>query len=283
MAASENAHRELDLYVRQISKVPLLSPAEESRLAFLYRRERDPSVEQQLVLANLRFVVKIARQYGGYRLPLLDLVQEGNLGLVTAVRKFEPERGHRLISYAHWWIRAHMQSYIMRNWSLVKIGTTQAQRRLFFRLRSTRQQLEQQQLNGEAASDAALGLQLCVATQEISNMETRLRDRDHSLDLPVVDACQGASVDVLQSAAPSQEEGIIGKQLRQRLRRAIDASMAMLSPKERYVIQHRLLHAEPPTLLQIGKVLRISRERVRQIEGEVIRKLRQLMMPRAVA
>jgi RNA polymerase sigma-32 factor len=267
----------LQLYMKQIKQVSLLSREEEFRLARAYAQTQDKKLKASLAEANLRFVVKVAHQYSGYRFGLLDLVQEGNLGLLLGIDRFDPERGHRLISYAVWWIRATIQTYILRNWSLVRMGTTQAQRRLFFRLRSERQRFEQSLAGKEIEMDEVLAEALKVRPREVAEMEVRLRDRDRSLNVPANDDHTSPIVESLPAQGADPEAHVGQKQRRLQLVRLLDASSESLNGKERYVMEHRLLKEEPPTLLQIGNVLGISRERVRQIQTRVIGKLRQIM------
>ena len=269
--------RKLDTYMTQIGSHRLLSREEEQQLAVHFVRTGDQAAAHRLVLANLRFVVKVAHSYRGYGLTLRDLVQEGNLGLMTAVRKFDPHKGYRLVSYAIWWIRAYIQSFIMRSWSLVKVGTTQAQRRLFFRVRSERERADRLLGNGRRAALADIAATLQVGADDVAAMEMRLRERDCSLNAAVGPQSAASYLDLLPSNSDSQEQQVASLQLRDRLRRQLATALPQMTSKEQYVITHRLLCDEPPTLQQIGCVLRISRERVRQIECAVIRKLRQAL------
>jgi RNA polymerase sigma-32 factor len=271
------SERSLDRYVSEINKYPLLTREEEILLAKCYCESGSQDAAHKLMVANLRFVVKTAHQYRGYGLKILDLVQEGNMGLMIAVKKFDPSRGYRLVSYAVWWIRAYIQSFIMRAWSQVKVGTTQAQRKLFFRVRSERQRADRAAGPGEHATPQQIGARLNVSALEVANMEARLGERDFSLDAQVVEGGRSCHVDMLASSGDSQEELYAGAELRQLLRCKVNETMESLNPKERYVITHRILQDEPPTLQEIGKKLHISRERVRQIEGNVIRKIGHAM------
>ena len=267
----------LDEYVRQIQRHALLSREEETALASAYRLHRRPEDAHRLVTANLRFVVKVAHDYGGYGLKMVDLVQEGNLGLMTAVEKFEPERGFRLVSYAVWWIRAYMQNFIMRSWSQVKLGTTQAQRKLFFKLRSTRERADRQAGLGQTASAASLAEQMGVKEQDIIEMEQRMSGHDLSLDTPVqTESGSVAHVDVLVDPASqhiAQQEFFDDRQKHRQIRGQLACAMRHLNDKERYIIQERLMSDMPQTLQEIGHRFHISRERARQIEGNVRRKM----------
>ena len=269
--------RSLDQYVADINRYSLLSREDEAALARRMRDQGDKGAAQRLVVCNLRFVVKTAHEYRGYNLPLLDLIQEGNIGLMIAVQKFDPDKGYRLVSYAVWWIRAYIQSYIMRAWSLVKVGTTQAQRKLFFRLRSERERADRMAGPGERATQADIAEHLGVHESDVQDMEMRLGERDFSLDAKVLEGGRSTHLDLLASNAEDQEHVVEGKELEALLRRRMGQTFDQLNDKERYVVQHRILCDEPPTLQEIGHHLKISRERVRQIEGNIIRKLRAAM------
>lgn len=274
MTSFTHSDRSLDRYVADINHYPLLSREDENALAQQYIRTGDENIAKRLVVSNLRFVVKTAHEYRGYGLKLLDLVQEGNIGLMIAVKKFDPDKGYRLVSYAVWWIRAYIQSFIMRAWSLVKVGTTQAQRKLFFRLRSERERADRLAGPGERASALDIAKQLQVGENDVMDMEMRLGDRDFSLDAKVVEGGRSSHMDLLACNADSQEETFASVELKEQLRATVQATMGHLNDKERYVIENRIMADEPPTLQQIGQHLKISRERVRQIEGNIIRKIR---------
>ena len=267
---------DIDRYVAKINKNALLSREEEGVLARRYVKNADLSAAHALVVANLRFVVKIAHEYRGYGLKILDLVQEGNTGLVVAVKKFDPDKGYRLISYAVWWIRAYIQSFIMRSWSLVKVGTTQTQRKLFFRLRSERERSDRNRPEG-STSPRELAERLNVGEADLIDMEMRLGARDFSLDMELQDGARHTYLDLLPSPGQSQETTYAAKERRSIVRDRVHQAMEKLSDKERYIIENRLMAEEPHTLHRIGKHFRISRERARQIEGNVIRKIRHAL------
>lgn len=269
--------RSLDQYVAEINRHALLSREDEAALARRFRDEDCRRAAQRLVVCNLRFVVKTAHEYRGYNLPLLDLIQEGNVGLMIAVRKFDPDKGYRLVSYAVWWIRAYIQSFIMRAWSLVKVGTTQAQRKLFFRLRSERERADRLAGPGERASLRDIAEHLQVTENDVQEMEMRLGERDFSLDAKVIEGGRNAHVDLLASNRDGQDAELSRKELRTLLREKLAQTLGQLNDKERFVIENRILCEEPPTLQQVGQKLNISRERVRQIEGNIIRKIRVAM------
>lgn len=264
----------IDRYVAEINKHKLLTREDEVRLAERYRKDGDMKAAHQLVVANLRFVVKIAHEYRGYGLKLLDLVQEGNIGLMMAVKKFEPEKGYRLISYAVWWIRAYIQNFIIKSWSLVKLGTTQAQRKLFFKLRSERDRADREAGPGEVAPIRTLARRLRVAEGEVSDMEMRLAAHDFSLDATLEPGARQSHMDMLTDSATSQEDRLASMEQRRVVRGKVHEALGNLNVKERYIVENRLMTDEPKTLQEIGQYFRISRERARQIEGNVIRKIR---------
>jgi len=270
------ANQSVDRYIEEISAYPLLSREQERVLAQRYRDTGEVQAAHLLVVSNLRFVVKVAHEYRGYGLRLLDLIQEGNMGLMMAVKKFEPSKGYRLISYAVWWIRAYMQNFIMRSWSLVKLGTTQAQRKVFFKLRSARELADR--ANGERGAVSALVLaeRLNVSEQDIMDMEMRLGARDFSLDMELQDGVRRTHLDMLAGPddVANQEELYAANEEEELLRGRVHEAMEWFNEKERYIVLNRLMTDEPKTLQEIGKHFRISRERARQIEGNVIRKIR---------
>ena len=278
MASSIAQDSTIDRYVAEINKYPLLTREAEVALAERYRKDGDLEAAHQLVVSNLRFVVKIAHEYRGYSLKLLDLIQEGNIGLMMAVKKFDASKGYRLISYAVWWIRAYIQNFIMRSWSLVKLGTTQAQRKLFFKLRSERERADREAGEGETATTKALAGRLEVAETDVVDMEARLAARDFSLDVELQDGARQTHMDLLSAENASQEERVAEMEERQLLRGKVYEAMEHLNEKERYIVENRLMAEEPKTLQEIGQHFQISRERARQIEGNVIRKIRSALL-----
>ena len=265
----------VERYVADINRHRLLTPQEEYDLALKVYEDNDVSAFNELARANLRFVVKVAHEYTGYGLPLLDLIQEGNAGRLKALEKFDPYKGFRLISYGGWWIRAYIQNYVMRSWSMVRIGTTQAQRKLFFKLRSERDRVEQE-CAGESGSGTVVELaeRLNVAEKDIIEMNGRLSGRDASLDAPVGDAARTTYVEFLREDSESPEELYSEIERRRLLRREVNEIMKGFNDRERFIVAKRLMADEPMTLQKIGKRFSISRERVRQIEGRVLEKLR---------
>ncbi len=266
----------LDLYMAQINQLPILSSEEEFELALKYREKGDIEAAHKLITSNLRFVVKIALEYKNYGLKLLDLIQEGNIGLMMAVKKFDPRRGYRFISYAVWWIRAYIRNFIIKSWSLVKIGTTQAQKKLFYKLGKVRRLLEAPQ-GDHPQSYEDIAKDLGVKEEEIHEMEQRMGRRDLSLDLPFDEDQELTPLALLSDDSPDQEDMLIRSQDSQIQRNEISKALARLSERERYIITHRIMGDNPLTLREIGDTLHLSRERIRQIEKEALTKLRREM------
>lgn len=266
--------RSLDQYLMETNRFPLLSREEENALAMRFRREKDLEAAHRLICSNLRFVVKVAYEYRNYGLRFLDLIQEGNIGLMMAVKKFDPQKGVRLISYAVRWIRAYIQDFIIRSWSLVKLGTTQAQRKLFYKLGRAQRALPYQNFDYEKVAG-----DLGVTAAELREMEVRKDERDISLDEEI---CQGGYVthlDCLTDNRPNQEE-LIGEQEEKLAReQKIKRALAKLNFRERFIIEKRLLADKPLTLQEIGDRFHVSRERVRQMEKAALTKLRKGIGP----
>jgi len=277
MKTKFEAEQSIDRYVSEINRYPLLTRAQEVTLAERYRKNGDLQAAHLLVVSNLRFVVKVAHEYRGYGLRLLDLIQEGNIGLMLAVKKFEPSKGYRLISYAVWWIRAYIQNFIIRSWSLIKLGTTQAQRRLFFKLRSERERADREAGPGQTALASELATRLEVAANDIEDMEVRLSARDFSLDAEIDDGARQSHLDLLTDDTANQEDLLATAQERSSLRKQVRHAMKSLNAKEIYIVEHRLMAEDPETLHEIGEHFQISRERARQIEGNVIKKIRTVL------
>jgi RNA polymerase sigma-32 factor len=263
----------LETYLAQINRFPLLTKDEEFQLAVKYRKYDDIEAAQKLITSNLRFVVKVAFEYKAYGVKIQDLVQEGNIGLMMAVKKFNPYKGYRFISYAIWWIRAYMQNFIIKTWSLVKIGTTQAQKKLFYKIGKVRKALESDGENDKRYERLARDLD--VAKEDIIEMEQRMSSRDLSLDTPFDEGQELTHLDLLKEESPDQEEAI-GQEEEKKIReREVQNALKRLNEKEVYVIKSRIMAEEPLTLQQIGDHLKLSRERVRQIESEALKKLKK--------
>jgi len=268
--------RDVDRYFDDVRARPQLTPDEEETLLRDYYQTRCPQTERRLLEGNLRFVAKIAHEYNGYNLPLPDLIQEGNIGLLIAIRKFDPRFNRRLACYAIWWIRAYICTYVLRNWSLVKLGTTAAQRKLFFRLRSVRSQLGKDR-PAVPVTNAELARHLNVKEVEVFDMSMRLSMRDTSIDMPLPGCKNTYFRDLLPGHHDSADEIVEYKDDHLRLRKAVAQEMGRFNTKERFVLEHRMLCDSPQTLEEIGNALDLSRERVRQIECGVVGKLRDAM------
>jgi RNA polymerase sigma-32 factor len=263
----------MTLYLASIQKYPLLSREEEQKLATHYFESKDPAVAQALVTANLRFVVKIAAEYSKFGAKLIDLVQEGNVGLMHAIREFNPYKGVRLITYAVWWIRGYIQEYLMRQYSMVRIGTTQNQRKLFYQLKREKEALD---ALGESPDYKQLSEKLGIPEEEILEMRNRLSGRDISLDRPLDDDTKTTLGD-LQT---SRDELMLDEDLALReqlalLKEKIDEIRPDLSARELIILDERLLADEPLTLQEIGEKYQITREAVRQMEVRVINKIKK--------
>jgi RNA polymerase sigma-32 factor len=261
----------LSYYLAQIKEYPLLSPEEEFALAVRYQETEDTEVAHQLITANLRFVVKVALEYRGYGLKLLDMIQEGNIGLMVALKKFDPHKGYRFISYAIWWIRAYIQNYIIRSWSLVKMGTTQLQKKLFYKMGRIKGIVHEEHREEKIEE---LAQELSVKCSDIEEMQKRFAGRDLSLDAKL-DLDQSLSfLDMLPDLSPDQEELLGESEEDNVLKDEVEEAMGNLSERERFIISRRIMADDPMTLQELGDAFKISRERVRQIEGEALRKLK---------
>jgi len=265
----------LESYLIKINQIPLLTRKEEFQLAVRYRKHNDIEAAHKLVTSNLRFVVKVALEYRTYGVKLADLIQEGNIGLMMATKKFNPYKGYRFISYAVWWIRAYIQNYIIKTWSLVKIGTTQAQKKLFYKIGKVRKALESDQENEKQYE--LLAKDLHVPKADIVEMEQRMSSRDLSLDSTFGENHELTHLDLLRDDRLNQEELFAQEEERRIQQEKVQTAMKRLSEKEMYVIKNRIMGDEPLTLQEIGDHLKLSRERVRQIESEELKKLKKEM------
>jgi len=262
-------------YMTQVNRFALLSAEEEYELATKHLQHGDMAAAHKLICANLRFVVKVANEYRGYGLRLLDLVQEGNIGLMMAVKKFDPERGTKLITYAVWWIRAYIQNFIIRSWSLVKIGTTQAQKKLFFKLEQTRKALRN--LTGSDQIEA-IAEELEVNHQVVTEMSQRLERRDSSLDVELTEGEGYSLINTLADQRQNQEELLLEHEQQHSHKKRTQVALAELKPRERHIIEQRILADPPSTLQELADEYNISRERIRQVEQNALSKLRQIMV-----
>ena len=263
----------LHRYLQEISQYELLSREETEELAIRFKETGDPNAAYRLVSSNLRLVVKVAMDFQKYWMQnFMDLVQEGNVGLVQATKKFDPYRGVKFSYYAAYWIRAYILKFIMDNWRLVKIGTTQAQRKLFFSLNKEKKLLEAQ---GFRPDVKLLAERLNVKESEVVEMSQRMDNWDVSLEAPVRSDSEDEQKSFLPSGGPGIEDKVAGRQMRERLGKVLAAVDDRLNDKERMILQTRLLTDEPKTLQTIADEFGISRERVRQIEANLLKKLRR--------
>jgi RNA polymerase sigma-32 factor len=268
----------IDQYLHEVQGHALLTAEEEVALARAFRAG-DGRAAHTLVTANLRFVVKVAHGYRSYGLRLADLVQEGNIGLMKAVQKFDPDMGIRLISYAVWWIRAYIQNYILRSWSVVKLGTTQAQRKLFFSLSRARREAEHDAPGADAIH--LIARRLRVEPADIREMEQRLDARDLSLDAPVGEggACH---LDFVVGERVAQDDALGDAEEGRLVRAGVGQALGLLDDRERYIVEQRMMADRPATLKDLGAHFGFSRERARQLEIRAREKLRTALRPLAV-
>lgn len=272
----------LESYIRQIGCVPLLSADEEVSLARRLRDHHDLEAAQRMILSHLRLVVSVARQYSGYGLPHADLIQEGNVGLMKAVRRFDPERGVRLVSFALHWIKAEIHEYILRNWRLVKIATTKAQRKLFFGLRSLKPGFGS--LSVQETQKVAV--QLGVRPEDVSEMETRLSGQDISLDPgPEDDEHWVSPLAYLSDEALNPSESLEKHQIDEKQHHALSEALRLLDPRSRHIVASRWLKDEdetPATLHELAAEFSISAERVRQIEAKALKQIKSQLLPSSI-
>ena len=255
----------LSMYLSEINHYPLLTVEEEQALARRFAKG-DLAAGHRLVTSNLRFVVKVSYEYRSYGIKMSDLIQEGNIGLMKAVQKFDADKGIRLISYAVWWIRAYIQNYILKSWSLVKLGTTQAQRKLFFSLARTRRELEKFGGDSGIVNVDEIARRLHVKPSEVREMEQRMGGRDLSLDAPMGEDGGNSHVDFVQSASTAQDDEFADKEEAGLISNRVRTALMRLDPRERFIIEQRVMNERPMTLKELGEHFGFSRERARQLE-----------------
>jgi RNA polymerase sigma-32 factor len=266
----------LSRYLQEIRKFPMLEPQQEFMLAKSWREHGDTEAAHKLVTSHLRLVAKIAMGYRGYGLPLSELISEGNVGMMQAVKRFDPDRGFRLATYAMWWIRAAIQEYILHSWSLVKMGTTAAQKKLFFNLRKLKgqmQAIDEGDLSPEHVTQIATKLD--VPEQDVVNMNRRLASPDHSLNAPLRADSEGEWQDWLVDEQETQEISLAEREELGKRRALLKSAMTNLNERERHILTERRLKDEPTTLEDLSQHYGISRERVRQIEVRAFEKLQK--------
>ncbi|MBP2231723.1 RNA polymerase sigma-32 factor [Azospirillum agricola] len=277
------AESNLSRYLQEIRKFPMLEPQKEYMLAKRWQQHEDSGAAHQLVTSHLRLVAKIAMGYRGYGLPLSELISEGNVGMMQAVKRFDPDRGFRLATYAMWWIRAAIQEYILHSWSLVKMGTTAAQKKLFFNLRRLKgqmQAIEEGDLSPEQVN--AIATKLDVPEQDVVNMNRRLASPDHSLNAPLRVDGEGEWQDWLVDESANQEITLGDQQELGKRRKLLSGAMENLNDRERDILMERRLREVPTTLEDLSQKYGISRERVRQIEVRAFEKLQKAIKNAAI-
>jgi RNA polymerase sigma-32 factor len=270
----------LNRYLAEIKKFPILSPEQEFMLAKRFQEHGDTDAAAQLVTSHLRLVAKIAMGYRGYGLPVSELISEGNIGLMQGVKKFEPDRGFRLATYAMWWIRASIQEYILRSWSLVKMGTTAAQKKLFFNLRRMKAKLDAFE-DGDLSPEhvAKIATDLGVTEEEVTSMNRRMAmGGDTSLNVPMREDGEGQWQDWLADEDQLQDERVAEAQEATVRHEMLVSAMEDLNERERHILTERRLTDDPKTLEELSQVYDVSRERVRQIEVRAFEKLQKAMM-----
>jgi RNA polymerase sigma-32 factor len=270
----------LNRYLAEIKKFPILAPEQEYMLAKRFQEHGDPEAAAQLVTSHLRLVAKIAMGYRGYGLPVSELISEGNIGLMQGVKKFEPDRGFRLATYAMWWIRASIQEFILRSWSLVKMGTTAAQKKLFFNLRRMKSKLDAFE-DGDLSPEhlAKIATDLGVTEDEVTSMNRRMAmGGDTSLNVPMREDGEGQWQDWLADDAPLQDSIVADAQEADVRHDMLVNAMGDLNDREKHILTERRLTDDPKTLEELSQVYGVSRERVRQIEVRAFEKLQKAMM-----
>lgn len=264
-------------YLQEIQKFPLLTLEEEQEYGTRFQKTGDKEAAKMLVQSHLRLVVKIANTFRNYGLPIVDLVSEGNVGLIQAVKKFDPSKGFRFSTYAMWWIKAYIQEYILRSWSLVKIGTTVAQKKLFFNLRKIKKRLSANETGNLLPSEIKrIAHDLNVSEKEVVEMNSRLQNSDSSLNQIIGDDEDGVEFgDRLASNLASQEQIMIYNQEEERHKELLKQAIMQLNDREKDIILKRQLKDDPPTLEDLSKIYHISKERVRQIEASSLEKIKK--------
>ena len=273
----------LTRYLAEIKRFPILEPDEEYMLAKRWQEHQDPKAAEKLVGSHLRLVAKIANGYRGYGMPAVDLIAEGNVGLMQALRKFDPDKGFRFSTYAMWWIRANIQEYILHSWSLVKIGTTAAQKKLFFnlrRLKSEMQEIDEPIISAQTIKDIAK--ELNVSEHEVIEMSKRISGPDQSLNAPLKEEGADEWQDWLVDEESGHEAKIMERDESQQKNALLETAMQSLNEREYYIIQERRLKDPPVTLEALSASLGISRERVRQIEIRAFEKLQKAVKTAAI-
>lgn len=261
-----------DNFLTQVRTIQPLSAEREFELAVKFKETDDREAAHELVVSHLPLVVKVAFQYRFYQFPVQDLVQEGTIGLMKALKRFDPYKGYRLVSFAIWWIKAYIKNFILKSWNLVKLGTTQAQRKLFYRMGDIGEHADRDSKDKRVKD---LAEQLKVKEDDVIEMEARIRAREWSLNEMMGEDKELEAIEFLQDPAPDQEEQIMQKETEQALPIVTEKAMEKLDPRERFIIEQRFLEESPWTLQKLGDHFGTTRERVRQLEQRALRKLRR--------
>lgn len=268
-------------YYREVWSYPILEKSEEQRLGMRWREHADTEAAHKLVTSHLRLVVKMAMKYKGYGLPIADLVSEGNIGLMRAVKKFEPEQGFRLSTYAMWWIKASITEYVLKSWSMVKLGTVASQKKLFFSLRSVKAKLNILD-NGDLSSDQTklISSKMGVPEKDVMHMNSRLSVRDMSLNAPMSQGEEGGAefIDSLVDDSASPEQIYASREQQSVMNNHLEKAVASLPERERHIFTERKLKEDPPTLEELGKSYGISRERIRQLEARAFERVQKAVV-----
>jgi RNA polymerase sigma-32 factor len=270
------AANQMDGFLAQVRSIKPLTLEEEYDYAVKYRENGDVDAAHGLVVSHLPFVVKIAFQYRHYMIPVQDLIQEGSIGLMKAVQRFDPYKGYRLASFAIWWIKAYIKNFILRSWNIVRLGTTQAQRRLFFRMGDIGEHVDEE---SKLARIDELAAELKVKSDDIIEVEARIKARERSLNQVVGDDKDMTAMDLLQDDSPDQEHLIMELETEQELSESTERALQKLDPRERFIVTKRFMDDAPWTLQKLGDHFGTSRERVRQLEKRALNKLKGEFSP----
>jgi RNA polymerase sigma-32 factor len=263
--------KQWDQFLTLVRSIKPLTPEKEFELAVKYSETGDVGAAQELVVSHLPFVVKVAFQYRHYMIPVQDLIQEGTIGLMKAVKRFDPHRGFRLVSFAVWWIKAYIKNFILKSWNLVKLGTTQAQRKLFFRIGDIGEHLDEASRKTRIDD---LAKELKVKSDDVIEVEARIKAREWSLNEVVGDDKDVTAMDLLPDHSPGSEDLLIERESAAQLSTATDQALKKLDPRERFIVTKRYMDDSPWTLQRLGEHFGTSRERVRQLEKRALKKLR---------
>jgi len=271
---------QLSHFLTQVRAIKPLTPEQEYDLAVQYQETGNKEAAHELVVSHLPFVVKVAFQYRHYMIPLQDLIQEGTIGLMKAVKRFDPKRGFRLVSFAVWWIKAYIKNFILKSWNLVKLGTTQAQRKLFFRIGDIGEHMDNDSRNARIDE---LAKELKVKSDDVIEVEARIKAREWSLNEMVGEDKDLMSMELLQDHSANQEEMMMEREREKEVSQATKKALKKLDPRERFIVAKRFMDDSPWTLQKLGEHFGTSRERVRQLEKRALNKLKNELSPQAAA